>query len=336
MNAILGEMGSIGRAARGRRFAATLVLMVSTSLGTLTTSPAVAAPREAQERFEEGRALVKAGNPADAIPKFLASIAADPTTTAVLNLADCYEKVGKLASAHARFRQAQELSREKDPPRSDEARKRAELLEPRMSTITFLPPARPDEARVWIDGVEVPSGEWGKPRPYDPGPHEIVMQDSKGKRRVVPIDVRANAARLTVPIEGPEAGTPAVISRVGPPAPPAPPALPPEDGSTTRTVGIVVGAGGLVAIAVGAVTGVVALGASSDLKDACPAYPQCPGDRRGELADLDDRARSFGTISTVTFIAGAALVVTGAVLFFAAPKSPQGQLRRPATVGIAW
>jgi hypothetical protein len=316
---------------------ARLALVATIFFGMLVTTPATAAPREAQERFEEGRALVKAGNPAEAIPKFLASIAADPTTAAVLNLADCYEKVGKLASAHARFRQAQELSREKDPPRSDEARKRAELLEPRVSTITFLPPAHPEEARVWIDGVEVPSSEWGKPRPYDAGHHEVVMQDKTGKRRIVPVDVRPNAARMTLPIEGVEA--PAAPVRAPDPSvspPPAPAPAADTDRSTTRTLGIVLGAGGVVAIGVGAVTGLVALGAGSDLKDACPAYPQCPADRRGELVDLDDRARSFGTISTITFIAGAILLTTGVVMMVAGSSSRQGQLRPPATVGIAW
>jgi len=310
---------------------AALALAATMSLG----APASAAPREAQERFEEGRALVKAGNPTDAIPKFLASIAADPTTAAVLNLADCYEKVGKLASAHARFRQAQELSREKDPARSDEARKRAELLEPRLSTVTLIPPANPEDARVWMDGVEVPASEWGKPSPYDAGVHELVMQDRRGKRRVVSVEVRASASRMTVPIEGVEPTAPPVSS---PPlvAPVTTAGPPPAETSSTRTIGLVVGATGLVAVGVGAVTGLLALGASSDLKEACPSYPQCPGDRRSELVDLDDRARSLGTVSTVTFIAGAALIATGLVLVFTAPPSRQGQLRWRTTAGLAW
>lgn len=332
------------RAVRSRAFAARLTLAAAISIGTLTVAPgqAMAAPREAQERFEEGRALVKAGNPGDAIPKFLASIAADPTVAAVLNLADCYEKVGKLASAHTRFRQAQELSREKDPARSDEARKRAELLEPRLSTITLIPPAHPEGARVWIDGVESPARDWGKPLPFDGGSHEIITQDARGKRRTSSTFVPQSGARVTVPIESaePPSAAPAVVpppsETVSPPPPPPPSEPAPEEGSTTRTLGFVLGGAGIVAVGVGAVTGIVALGASSDLKDACASYPQCPGDRRGELVDLDDRARSFGTISTVAFIAGAALVVTGAVLLFTAPSSRRGQLGRPIAVGLAW
>jgi hypothetical protein len=308
----------------------------------LATSAASAAPGEAQEQFEHGRALVKAGKPADAIPKFLASIAAEPTIAALLNLADCYERVGKLASARSRFQQAQDLAKDKDPVRADEARKRAELLLPRVSMVTLLPPPKVDGVRVWVDGVEVPSSVWGVPRPFDAGPHEIVSQDARGKRRTATIDVPASAARTTFPIDvEPEPG---VV--VGPPPAGATPAkgtdnkgAPPPD-HMQRTLGIVVGATGLVAIAAGAVTGIIALGASSDLKSSCAAYPQCPGDRRADLADLDDRARTFSTLSTVTFISGAAVLALGTVLFLTAPSaSTQGRRKAPGYAGLplgAW
>jgi hypothetical protein len=287
--------------------------------------PASAAPGEAQQRFEEGRALLKEGHPAEAIPKFVASIASEPTVAALLNLADCYEKVGKLASAHARFRQAQELARDKDTVRSEEARKRAEILEPRLSTITLLPPPQTAGVRVWVDGVEVRAAEWGKPHPYDAGPHEVIAQDQSGARRRSALTVEGEAARLTAPIE--IAAAPPVV--VGPP----PPTTPPRDESPSalRTTGLVVGGLGVAALVTGTVTGIVALGASSDLKDACATYPQCPADRRAELTDLDDKARTFATVSTITIVAGAVLVATGAVLFFVSPPS-----RTQGRAGSRW
>lgn len=306
---------------RARRFARGVATAVVLALATTSLS-AGAAPREAQERFEEGRALVRAGKTEEAIPKFLASIAAEPTAGAVLNLADCYEKVGKLKSAHARFKQAYEMSKEADPFRANEARKRAELLEPRLSTVTLLPPARPESTSAWIDGEPVPRDTWGKPRPFDGGKHELVVQDVAGKRRSATIEVPVSGARLTVPLDvGGDDG-----AKVAPPPPkpegPLPP--PPSDGGETRTIAIVTGATGLVALGVGAVTGIIALGAKSDLDAACPAYPQCPPARRAELVDTDDRARTMGTVSTITIIAGAVLVVTGGVLWFAgAPSGPE-------------
>ncbi len=317
------------------------------ALGVATTTTSVAfaappatasapAPSEAQARFEEGRALLKAGRPADAIPKFVASIAAEPTLAALLNLADCYERIGKLASAHARFRQAQELAKAKDPIRSDEARKRAEILEPRLSTITLLPPAHGDGVRVWVDGIEVPSSEWGKPRPYDSGPHEVVSQDRRGARHKSVADVPlADATRITAPIEVDAPDAPIVNPTASPIGPAPPPAEP--DGRPMRTVGLVTGGVGLAAIATGVVTGIVALGAKSDLKDACAAYPRCPADQRGELVDLDDRAHTFGTVSTITIIAGSALVIAGALLYLTAPsRSSSPSARSGGATSGSW
>lgn len=324
MSRALRTFASLGS---GAALALGIATMTSVASAAPPATPSAPAPSEAQARFEEGRALLKAGRPADAIPKFVASIAAEATLAALLNLADCYERIGKLASAHARFRQAQELAKTKDPVRSEEARKRAEILEPRLSTITLLPPARSEGVRVWVDGVEVPSSEWGKPRPYDSGPHEVVAQDPRGGRHKSVTDVPlADAARITAPVE-----VDAVATVVNPPVSPIGPAPPPAepDGRPMRTVGLVAGGVGLAAIATGVVTGIVALGAKSDLKDACAAYPRCPAEQRGELVDLDDRARTFATVSTITIIAGSVLVITGALLYLTAPS------RSSATTGRA-
>jgi hypothetical protein len=297
-------------------------------LGALlsTTAPALAAPGEAQQRFEEGRALLKENRPADAIPKFIASIASEPTLAALLNLADAYERVGKLASAHARFRQAQELAKDKDAVRSEEARKRAEILEPRLSTITLLPPPSVEGVRVWIDGVEIPSADWGKPKPYDAGSHEVIAQDSRGTRRKSMVDLGASAARITVPIDIEPTG--GVI---------APPPPPPNESSPLGTVGLVTGGVGVAALITGTITGILALGAASDLKDRCATYPTCPSDRRGELTDLDDRARTLGTISTVTIVAGAVLVAAGAVLYFtSSSRSTQGRRQAAGAWAQGW
>lgn len=308
--------------------------LIALSVTAGSPSTARAAPSEAQERFEEGRALLKSGRAADAIPKFIASIAAEPTLAALLNLADCYERIGKLASAHARFRQAQELARSKDAVRSDEARKRAEILEPRLSTITLLPPAQNEGVRVWVDGVEVPSSEWGKPRPYDAGSHEVVSQDQRGARRTTLVEVPlADAARITTPVTSAEPTEPKG-ARQGTPIGPAPPPAEP-DSQTMRTVGMVTGGVGLAVLATGIVTGVIALGAKSDLTDACASYPRCPADQRSELVDLDDRARTFGTVSTITVITGSALVIAGVVLYLVAP-SKAGSTSAAAAWARGW
>jgi hypothetical protein len=314
-----------------RRLAASALAFVFL---TLTASVASASPKEAQARFEEGRALVKAGHPDEAIPKFLASIAAEPTVAALLNLADCYERVGKLASARARFKQADDLARGEDPVRYDEARKRVELLDPRVSTITLIPPPKNEPAQVWIDAVEVPKERWGSPLPYDGGEHEVITQDAAGARKTTNVVLPVEGARETVAVSDAPApggardgaarasasGASGAGEAPGSQAARGDASGGPRSSSTMRTVGLAIGATGIVALGVGAVSGFVALGAKGDLNDACPAYPRCPAERRDELVDVDDRARTFGTVSTITLVVGGALTALGAVLFLTSPS----------------
>ena len=71
-------------------------------------------------------------------------------------------------------------------------------------------------------------------------------------------------------------------------------------------------------------TGGLALGAKSYLDSACATYPLCPASQRAELEDIDDRGRTMATVSTITFIAGAALLTTGVVLWFvSSPDKPE-------------
>src|SRR5690348_15501816 len=60
----------------------------------------------AEALFSEGRRLMASGDYAAACEKFAASQKHDPGLGTSLNLADCYEKSGRTASAWAEFRDA--------------------------------------------------------------------------------------------------------------------------------------------------------------------------------------------------------------------------------------
>ena len=93
---------------------------------------------------------------------------------------------------------------------------------------------------------------------------------------------------------------------------------PPPGGSgggsnkTFAYVAFGVGGAGLV---VGAVTGIIAIGKHSKLKDNCP-NDTCPSDQQDKV----DSYKTVGTISTIGFIVGGVGIAAGAVLFFTAPK----------------
>src|SRR5258706_9587445 len=92
----------------------------------------------ATKLFEEGRALAKAGKLDEACHKFEESLALDALTGTQVNLADCFEKTGKLRRAWREFdAAATESLRTGNATRADFARKRATALEPRLATVVL-------------------------------------------------------------------------------------------------------------------------------------------------------------------------------------------------------
>ena len=89
----------------------------------------------AEEAFSRAKQLVAAGNFAEACPLFEASHRADPQIGALLNAADCYEQLGRTATAWAEFREADELATKRHDKRAPYAKQRAEALVDRKSVV---------------------------------------------------------------------------------------------------------------------------------------------------------------------------------------------------------
>lgn len=156
--------------------------------------PAAADDRaRAETLFQEGRALIEQGKTADACAKFDESNKLDPAAGTQLNLASCWEKIGKTASAWALY--AQLASTMKDARGRFAADHAAQLL-PTLSKLTVTAPA---SARVTVDGAALPPGSYGVAVPVDPGSHVVdaVAGDKHFRRSVT---VAANAASVTVAV----------------------------------------------------------------------------------------------------------------------------------------
>jgi hypothetical protein len=82
-----------------------------------------------------------------------------------------------------------------------------------------------------------------------------------------------------------------------------------------------VGGAGVVGIAVGGIFGVLTASAASQQKSDCSSSTNCSN--RGQAASEHSVGSTDSTVSTVAFIAGGALLVTGAVLFFTAKRDHQ-------------
>jgi len=292
---------------------------------TASAQSAGASNRAAAEAlFNEGRKLAASGKYAEACPKFEASEQLDPGLGTLLNLAACYEKLGKTASAWAEYKEAIPLARASGSKvRLDLATERATALESRLSMLTIRAMASGEEAtglEIRRDGVPVQPAELGTPIPLDPGAHTIEAV-SPGKQKWATTVQLADAAKLDVSVP---ALTPVPGSAVAPtkenaskPAEP-PPSEPADSGSKQRTTAIVIGAVGVVGLGVGTVFGIGASAKWSDAKSQCTAYPYgCSQD----ALDARSSAQSKATIATVSFIIGGAALAGAAVLWFTAGPS---------------
>src|SRR3954467_9213570 len=87
------------------------VAALGSALAWSATAHAQASQKATAEAlFEEGRKLMAEGKAADACPKFADSEQLDASSSTLLNLASCYEKLGRTASAWATYREAASLA----------------------------------------------------------------------------------------------------------------------------------------------------------------------------------------------------------------------------------
>src|SRR5215510_3468909 len=117
----------------------------------------------AEQLFNQARDLAKAKRWAEACSKFEASLRYDPALGTRLNLATCYEHLGKLASAWSVYRESIDLARKLgDTKRRDYARNQAAALEPRLARLAIAAPARPPAGFVVTrDGTQIDPGALG-------------------------------------------------------------------------------------------------------------------------------------------------------------------------------
>src|SRR5690242_6294575 len=149
-------------------------------LATLSSSSVFAQPTQADmalaiRLFEDAERLMAEGNAAAACPKYAESQARDPQLGTLLHLADCQERVGKLASAWAGYKAAAEIAARRNAvggnePREQIARARAAALEPKLSTVVVhVADANPASLEIRRDGQPLGRALWGTILPVDPG-----------------------------------------------------------------------------------------------------------------------------------------------------------------------
>jgi serine/threonine-protein kinase len=292
---------------------------------TVRKAQAQASPQDtdrmatATSLFEAGQRLVAEGRAAEACPKFEESYRLVEANGTLINLADCYERIGKTASAWLTFREvAQQSRRDGQDARADVAEDRAGQLAGRLTKlrIGLGPNEGLTDVVVERDGIVLGPAALGVPVPVDPGEHEIRAR-APGKqtwRQTVTAEGQGAIVEVTLPpLETATESTEATGDDAA--GPPRPWQLP--MGITLLSIG---GAGVITGIALGGAAKAKADGADCDADDRCST---------DGLATRDD-AVTLGNIGTGIGIAGAVIGGLGLTLWLTAPSDRDRADEEPA------
>jgi hypothetical protein len=278
-------------------------------------TPAGAQRAEAETLFREGKRLLKEGKVAAACDKFDASERLEPSAGTELNLADCREKNGQLATAWAMFVRAAATAKHSDGDgkREAEAKRRAAVLEPKLLHLRVIV-----TEDVKIDGLVIKrNGEpidpelWNQRVPVDPETYEITASAPGFEPWETSVTVEARDKKVEVPALDRKKRVkakpmPAEESDDQPARAPAQPGM-----TGTRKAAIAIGIGGVAALAVGTGLGLHARDLESQSDQLCPDV-KCK-DATG--VSLNSSARSYGLYANVGFALGGAAAATAIVMW---------------------
>lgn len=305
---------------RGLRIAAVTIGLAWPSLAHAND------PATAQMLFDQAKKLMAQDRYAEACPKLEESQKLDPAGGTLLHLAVCREREGRIATAWALYSDAlSQAKRDKRGDRAKFAHERIDVLVPRLPKmrVRVAPANRSLRGfKLTRDDVAVGEAQWGESVPVDPGARVMKAQADGHKTWTVKVDVPTQPNEVTVEVPELESD-PQAKETAAPPKPEEKKrSVSYEDttrGDTQRTLGIAGIGVGVVGLGIGAVFGLISISKKNAADEQCrgPELNLCT--QKG--VDDGQSAVDAGNISTIAFIAGAALAAGGAVLYFTAPDA---------------
>jgi hypothetical protein len=298
------------------------VMMASAVLASSAVATAQAVNPAAVQLFEDGRKLMAAGKYAEACPKFEESARLTAGVGTLMNLAKCYQALGRTASAWSAYKEAGFLAKKlHDDDRGPLAEKEAAALEPTLVKLQINAAAEVPGLTIKRDGQDVGKGALGTAIPVDPGQH-IIEATAPG--------YNIWQTTVTVPKQGqvPPLTIPALVAKPVEEDPNAPKA-----NTTLRNVGFAVGGVGAAGLVVGGVFGGLAAGGAGSLKSGACSTKNGMGQFvcSSTTAQSDHAAvNTKALVSTIGISAGAALLGTGVILFVVSRPSAKKDEAAPA------
>lgn len=308
---------------------------------TIASTAGAQAVALAESHFNRGLADMLAGRYETGCPALAESHRLDPRPGRLFTLAECEAKWGRIAAAVARYNDY--LALYSRLPASEQAlqaerrriaQEQRDALAPLVPQLTLvLPPDAPPGTIVQRDGITLQRPSLGVALPVDPGEHVVTTQAPSGPVTEIRFTIERSESKtieLEVKLPPPPESQSAALSATAQPVSIAPlatrstaPVLPEDRGSGRRALVYVTGGLGAAGLIAGAVTGALALNASSVADDHCvdvrPGVARC--DDSGK--DAGDRAKTLGLVSTIGFGAGAALAGTAVLLLLTEPSPRQ-------------
>lgn len=300
------------------------MLVTLTFSMALTVTPTAAQPSEkpmAEALFQAGREHFERGEIEEACAKLDASRRIEPALGTVLHLADCYERIGRYASAWALFEEGASLAEAKGQAvRAEVAKLRAAALKPQLSWLLLAVEEGTPGLAIEISGVAVPASSWSEPIPVDPGSCTLAANAPSHEGYEHTITVSSEPTRTEVKIPAltpiPREPAPAAAPAAVKAQKPAPVPVNADFWNVQRIIGASLGGVGIGGIAAGAI-----LGARAMVKNDSSLGECRPEDASRCTADgvrLRDAAEDHALASTIALSAGGALLGTGVIVFLTA------------------
>jgi serine/threonine-protein kinase len=301
----------------------------------------------AESLFDRGLEQMRLGKDEEACQSLERSQAIEPGVGTMLYLAECYEKLGRTASAWAMYREAASLAQEQgQTERAKKGATRAEYLTSSLSKLTLIVPSHAAVPGLAItrNGNAVPAAAWGAPVPVDPGEQKLEASAPGYAPWSLSVNLPPNGARIVVDVPALQAlpaselPPPAAVAQTEPAAAPAvspPLAATPVDTTPRSTfhkpLAYALGGVGIAALGVGAYFGIRAISENNKAGDLCP-NDRC---RNAAGIDHDEAAHSSATAANVLVAGGLALVAAGVVVYLTRPRADHAQVSLTTGPGTA-
>lgn len=307
------------RRARAWGFSLSLLLCASVA----AAEPDAGTRAAARTLAEDGVSALQNGDAATAVQKLEKAHRALQAPSVALWSARALTKLGLLVEARERYIEAARLPVSGDKAVQEQAKLDAqtegEQLLPRIPSLLVNVAGATEGLSITVDGKALPDLLLGEARPTNPGLHRVVAKRGAEQASEAVTLAEGEHRRLELKLVGAASSDPSAPAGAGG----APDAASAKPGSTAKTLGLVAIVAGGAGLALGGVTGLMAMSKQAALDDD---KERCQGGKCLYSAEADVKSlRTFRTVSTVGFVAGGVLAAAGVTLLLTAPRTDSAQ-----------